>query len=195
MIIAFADFETTAFPNWSMPHDDDSQPWTVSQGVIKRNDFKETAVHYCLVKAPAASHPDALAVHGLTADFLDENGVTPTEAVTDFLNCIHDIDLFVSHNKNFDRKILLIAISRFLGDACVKAFEDVPTFCTMSAYRSMTGAKKYNLDAACFDLLGMPPRGEGVPHTSLDDARRCMALFDALVVKGHGPRGYRPKAA
>ena len=199
MKIAFCDFETTGLPAWQQPSDHVCQPWIVSQSVIKRNDFDEIAQHYTLVTAGAESDPEALDAHGLTHAFLAENGQPAAEAIQDFVSLISDVDLFVSHNVHFDRRIARIAIKRFLGIDQAEAFKNTPYFCTMQAYKQMKGLKKFDkggsLDAACqgMEIPELKPRAG--KHHALDDTKRCMALFDALVMVGHGPAGYHPIAA
>jgi DNA polymerase III epsilon subunit-like protein len=51
--------------------------------------------------------PDAIKIHGVTNEFLAENGVEPRGALEAFLALVAESDVLVAHNFEFDSSVIL----------------------------------------------------------------------------------------
>lgn len=72
-------------------------------------------------------------IHGLTKDFLNENGITIHEVLL-ILNSLftkYNINLLIAHNINFDINILKSELFRYQYNITLDIIENINTFCTM----------------------------------------------------------------
>lgn len=123
------------------------------------------------------SHPKALAVHGLSDEYLltKEPFGSHAELVSDLLA---SASLIVAHNVSFD--VPFIARELKGGKSHLP---NLPTFCTMQAWRSVFGSPA-KLDAVVREI-GLARSGSN--HGATEDAWLSMMVFLHL----HGaPRGF-----
>ncbi len=120
-------------------------------------------------------NPWAEAVHGLSLDFLFENGLAPEEAMRRFFEFLGTDALLVAHNSRFDTRMLDQECEKF--GLCF-APEGVDTCDTLALARHLRpGLKSYAL-ANLVDVLGI----DGVnSHDALDDTLACAGAFFALL--------------
>jgi len=122
-------------------------------------------------------HPEAEAVHHITMEFLNENGIPPTKALDRFFEFVGRGALLVAHNISFD--------FRMLQNECRKfeyvADPDELSFCDTIALakRLAPGHRHYNL-AYLIEALDIAGTNS---HDALDDTLACGTLFFELLRK------------
>ena len=119
--------------------------------------------------------PRAEAVHHLSREFLEANGIAPEVALERFFDFLGDDVLLVGHNIHFDFRMLQNECRKF--GYCAEP-EEV-SFCDTIALakRFAPGMVNYKL-GTLIDALGLD--GEN-SHNALDDTLACGALFFDLV--------------
>jgi DNA polymerase-3 subunit epsilon len=91
------------------------------------------------------SHPDALAIHGLTTEFLSDKPRFP-DVADEFLEFIRGAEL-VAHNANFDAKFINAELRRIGRDVITAYCESIID--TWQHARTLFPGKKNSLDALC----------------------------------------------
>ena len=120
-------------------------------------------------------NPWAEGVHGLSMDFLVEQGISPEEAMRQFFEFVGGNALLVAHNNKFDM--------RMLNQECEKfdisfAPEGIETCDTLALARYFLPDLDCHALSHLIDILGI----DGVnSHDALDDAFACANLFFKLI--------------
>ena len=119
--------------------------------------------------------PRAECVHGLSMDFLAENGIAPEEAMRQFFDFLGEDALLVAHNNRFDMRMLNQECGKF--DLCF-APDGIETCDTLALARQLSpGLESYSL-SNLIAALGI----DGVnSHDALDDTLACAHLFFTLL--------------
>lgn len=127
------------------------------------------AIPTCLI------HPEAEAVHHITMQYLNEHGISPTEALERFFEFLGSNALVVAHNIHFDFRMLQNECRKFEYEACL----DNLFFCDTIAMakRIVPGLEHYRL-GCLVDALGL--KGSNT-HNALDDTLACGELFFNLI--------------
>jgi len=120
-------------------------------------------------------HPEAEAAHGLSREFLEENGVAPTEALEQFFDFIGHDAFLVGHNIHFDLRMLQNECRKFGYEADVGDLSFCDTI--RLAKRLVPGLSCYRL-SNLIDVLGLDGDNS---HDALDDTLACGALFFDLI--------------
>ncbi len=120
-------------------------------------------------------NPWAEAVHGLSMEFLQENGVAPTEAMRQFFDFIGRDVLLVAHNATFDLRMLDHECRKF---GIFFAPEGLETCDTLALSRKLRPDLESHALAKLIEALAI----DGVnSHDALDDALACAGvLFNLL---------------
>lgn len=135
--ILFFDTETSDFIKKDLPADHPDQAWTVQIGALltdlEGNEIDRLNV---IIKANGRSmNHYAEAVHGISVERADEEGVEELEAAEQFGKLLRQASLVVGHNFDFDWKYALHLLERnieTLSDEARSAFYlDLPNQCTM----------------------------------------------------------------
>jgi DNA polymerase-3 subunit epsilon len=116
----------------------------------------------------------AYRVHGLSMDFLRENGDAPSTAMRAFFDFVGDDALLVAHNSPFDMRMLRQECAKFGLDFAPRGLEICDS---LSLSRRLLPGISHAL-GYLVDYLGVDVRNT---HDALDDARACAAVFFALL--------------
>lgn len=145
MFLVF-DTETTGLPLWKEPSDHPDQPHIVD---IACTLFDRTGLEVDSFDAlinPGVSIPeDVSAIHGITTEMVEAEGIDPATAFRFFDGLIRRADVVVGHNVSFDLRMVRILGARVTGE---KWESPVADFCTM---RRTTGICKIPKANARFD--------------------------------------------
>lgn len=120
-------------------------------------------------------NPAAEAVHGLSLDFLAENGCEPTRALERFFEFLGDDVLLVAHNLAFDYRILQNECRKFDFSTSIEHIDFCDTLAM--ARKVVPGLERYRL-SYLIEALGL--KGDN-SHDALDDTLACAELFFDLV--------------
>ena len=136
--IFFFDTETSGFISGKIPYNDPNQAWCVQIGAILANQNEVFEELNIIIQSNGREiNRHAEAVHGISAERADEEGVTELCAVNEFGPILRQADLIVCHNADFDWKFVYQLMQRTmdnkaLTDEARSAFYlDLPRFCTM----------------------------------------------------------------
>jgi DNA polymerase III epsilon subunit-like protein len=135
--ILFFDTETSDFIKKSLPANDPDQAWTVQIGALLTDqEGNELDKLNTLIKANGRSmNHYAEAVHGISVDRADEEGIDELEAAEKFGRILRQANLVVGHNFAFDWAYAMHLLERnidALSDEARSAFYlALPNYCTM----------------------------------------------------------------
>ena len=114
-------------------------------------------------------------VHGLSLDFLSENGLAPEDAMRQFFEFVGEDALLVAHNAPFDLRMLRLECAKF--DLCFSP-ERVETCDTLALARHLRPDLECHALAYLIDAMAI----DGVnSHDALDDALACAGIFFKLL--------------
>jgi DNA polymerase-3 subunit epsilon len=180
MILAL-DTETTGKADFNSGYRAEHQPRIVQLAAILLDDKLEEVMSLnCVVRPEGWDIPEeASAIHGITTEFADKVGVS-IKTVLSFLGQMkRSAEIYVAHNIDFDRLIVLSEFYRAFGDGA-----EIPEgrcFCTMKA---MVGHCKLpgnygdykwpKLTEAYRHAFGSEFEGA---HDALADVRACVRVF------------------
>ena len=117
----------------------------------------------------------AEAVHGLSMEFLRENGIAPTAAMRRFFEFLGRDVLLVAHNAMFDLRMLNCECEKF---GLVFTPEGLETCDTLALSRKLRPDLERHTLANLIDALEV----DGVnSHDALDDAMACAGIFFKLL--------------
>ncbi|WP_334656963.1 3'-5' exonuclease [Sphingomonas panaciterrae] len=128
MRILFFDTETTGIPLWHDPSDDPRQPHVVELACELWDGDNQADCFHAVIDPGVPIPPEVAAIHGITDEIAQANGVAPHVGLDAFMRLIADADLVVGHNVSFDVRLMRIMAARHRG---VKWDNPLPTFCTM----------------------------------------------------------------
>lgn len=115
MIILAFDTETTGIPEWKLPSDDPQQPHLVSLAFVVRDTETNQTLNeqHWIVRPDGWTIPDDVAaIHGITTEYAEEQGVPVDEAMDQLLVNLERADARVAYGAAFDNRILRIALLR-----------------------------------------------------------------------------------
>lgn len=172
------DTETTGLPLWNDPSDDPRQPHIVDLACSLYDAVGVEIERYdVLINAGVEIPAEVVAIHGITTEMTQEQGVAPAEALDNFLAMVAKAVVIVGHNVSFDLRMKRILAARVLGEKwdCPK-----PNFCTM---RKTTGIVKKLKARPRFDTdWKWPTLAEATEHFFAEphtDAHRARPDADA----------------
>ena len=143
-ILAF-DTETTGLPIWKEPSDSPGQPRVVELAceLWDTDNQSEPLEAFCDLVNPGVTISDELvAIHGITNEMVEADGISPTVALDRFFHLLDQADLCVGHSIGFDVRMIRIESAQITGEKW-----ECPTekkFCTM--YKSMGFVKAPRTD-------------------------------------------------
>ena len=114
-------------------------------------------------------------VHGISMDFLDENGIAPEDALAQFFEFLGSDVLLVAHNNRFDMGMLQQECAKFDVEFDP---EGVETCDSLALARKLRPDLKSHALGNLLEPLGI----EGVnSHDALDDVMACAGVFFKLL--------------
>ncbi len=139
------DTEGTGLFDYKKPADAEGQPRMASLSIIYVDEAMEIEREYHVYIRPDVNdykmEEGAFKAHGLTVEFLNENGIPVTEALAEYNSAINNGRIMVAHNSQHDAKQIRAELRRAGLD---DKFESAPNICTL---RAMT------------DICKIPPKG------------------------------------
>jgi DNA polymerase III epsilon subunit-like protein len=189
-LIVFQDTETTelTFNKLSAAHPEQPNVCEFAFILLDRETLKEVDREQYYVRphiAPKTGvnwviHPNALAVHKLTVEFLEQNGVDVKLPIARLWQFADAGVPMVGHNAQFEMKMDRIEIHQAGGDKNAW-FEKIANFCTMRACKGIVSPTIYNKREKCLARFGLSCVGT---HGALGDAEDGCNILRAL--KKHG---------
>lgn len=174
------DCETTGFPIWKIPSDDERQPHIVQLGalLVDLDTRKVVSSLDLIVKPDGWEIPDEVAkIHGITTEYAKAVGVDEDLALNVFLQMCGD-RVRVAHNRTFDQRIIRIATKRFCTDEAIDRWAEKSTHeCTMMQATRIMGGKWPTLEEAYTHFTGKKLQNA---HQAMADATACMELYFSM---------------
>lgn len=182
------DCETTGLMNFKLPADDPTQPRIASLAMILVDaDLKIEQEHPCFIKPDGWELSEEIKkLTGLTMEKLEAEGIPIVDALKIYADGIKAGRISVSHNHQFDGKMIR---GEFRRAGLDDLFEQTRNICTMRALTSVCkippngnrgGYKFPKLSEACV-FFGMQEFGD---HSSLNDARAVVGLMQEMCKRG-----------
>ena len=116
----------------------------------------------------------AYRVHGLSMEFLRENGDEPGEAMRRFFDFVGEDVLLVAHNSPFDMRMVRQECEKFGIDAAPRGVEICDS---LALSRRLLPGISHAL-GALVETLGIEAENS---HDALDDAMACAGVFFKLL--------------
>lgn len=194
MLAFFYDFETTGFPLFDQPSDDQRQPHIVQAGGA----LVETLTGQIIASIDLIARPDgwtipdeAAAVHGITTQRAEQVGVSEPLIVSMMLSLWTSADIRVGHNEPFDARIMRIGLKRFAGENTADLWKEGKAECTQKLAtpimklpptdKMLAAGRRHhktaNLSEAYEFFTGQPMENA---HSAMADVRACMAVWFAI---------------
>lgn len=136
--------------------------------------------------------PESIAVHKITRERSENEGIPMNEALNCFLEWIKTIDIIIAHNISFDKKMVIVECCRNQinnGFCFYRNRKPIKEFCTMKnsinickipAINKKTG-QTYNkyptLTELHTHLFGVAPKGT---HNAIADVMICLRVYIKL---------------
>ncbi len=186
MLTMVFDTETTGFPLWTSPIEDERQPHLVQLAVIMTKEDEILHKWDTIVKCPVEVSEGALNVHGIDKERSQREGISPNLAVTKFDDLLRSADRTVCHNVNFDFRIMKYAYHRAGIDK--EALNSIMSICTMKTTKpllKLSGKRGYKwpkLMEAYKALVDV--HGFEAAHSADADAMACWKVLRVLERRG-----------
>jgi len=195
----FFDTETTGLPLWKEPSEDPGQPHIVQLAAKLVNlETREVVKSMDVLVKPdgwswddsATSEDPAFLAHRITMERATAEGIPEAEALAQFLAMTEELGTdgeVIGHNVSFDKRIVRIAIKRYLDpqgedvpSPVSDAFKARPDFCTMWKSKPicrLPGNKLPKLTEAFLHFTGKPMEGA---HSADGDVDGCITVYFAM---------------
>lgn len=195
MAFIIIDTETTGFPqrvpnsrvlpSYEKTHMYESARIVSIAWIVLAPDFEVIDEHYHIIKPDGFLIPaDSTAIHGITTENAEENGITINEMLTKLSATFKkyiDLQCLVAHNLEFDYAVLMSEVYRASPKhQLIDEINFLYQFCTMKETCHYFPRRKYpklaELFAYCFP-------GETIKnaHNALHDTRNCAKCFEHLM--------------
>lgn len=189
------DVETTGLPLWHEPSEDPRQPHLVqvAAALVHMPTRQIVDSMNVIVKPDGWEISDEVAaIHGITQAIALERGIPESEALDQLLLMWHRANGKFGHNESFDRRLVRIAIKRYIGDTLADIWKAASFNCTcflatpimnMAPTARMKAAgfggkpKKPKLTEAHLFFTGRELEGA---HDALNDVHGCIAVYFAI---------------
>ena len=120
-------------------------------------------------------NPYAEGVHGLSLEFLRENGIEPEEAMRRFFEFVGEDALLVAHNAPFDLRMLRQECAKFDLEFSPQGVEICDT---LALARHLKPQLECHSLSHLIDTLGIDGMNN---HNAIDDALACAGVFFSLM--------------
>jgi hypothetical protein len=189
----FVDVETSGLIDRGKLLDDPAQPWPVSIAVLLTD--AEGTMSDCIFTRVRSDgrhiRSDAERVHGISTRQAGRNGVSEIAALAMVVGFAGQAEYLVGFNVEFDRDILVSAMSRRGKDyrlitrpglQVVDLMKPAAAICRIPSDRPDGQYRYPTLDIACETILSKPARIGA--HSAWDDCHRCRDLWLKLRSQG-----------
>lgn len=192
-LVYFFDTETTGLPQFKLPSNDPSQPHLVDLAALLYSEDGTLVDSFeAIIRPDGWTIPDEVAaIHGITHEMAMDLGIPESEAIDGFMAIHERAELRIAHNRQFDDRIMRIALMRYRDEETAEAFKEAPGFCTCNASRDIVkcpptekmiraGFTKYKnptLAEAYKFFTGEELQGA---HRARADAEGCATIYFAL---------------
>lgn len=193
-LVMFYDTETTGFPKKGRPLEE--QPYVVQLAaeVVDMENGKVVHQMNSIIDWGVEIPSEAAEIHGVTSEYAEKVGYSPSEAFRAFFNLCTFCDLWVGHNEQFDGQLIGFAHERLHGEVSRK-WAGRQFFCTMEAMRNIcqlpptakmkaagfTHFKSPKLQEAYVHCFGKEFDGA---HDAMADVQACRKIYMWLKEKG-----------
>ena len=116
-------------------------------------------------------NPFAEQIHGLSLEFLSENGLAPEVAMRQFFEFVGDDVLLVAHNATFDMRMVHQECRKFGLAFVPQGLETCDTLALSRRLRPDLPSHKLSYLIGALDIDGVNS------HDALDDALACAGIF------------------
>lgn len=188
IMFLFFDTETTGLPkNWQAPLEDlENWPRLVQLAWILADGYgKEVGGGNLIVKPEGFFIPEAAsAVHGITTERAEREGISLDEALSQFVQAIEQSKIIVAHNISFDEKIIG---AEFLRKKVEHKFFERPQICTMLTSKDfcqIESGRGYKWPKLIELHEKLFASGFDGAHDAMADVRACAKCFFELVKRG-----------
>jgi DNA polymerase-3 subunit epsilon len=189
------DVETQGLPLWHEPSDDPRQPHLVqvAAALVHMPTRQIVDSMNVIVKPDGWEIPDEVAaIHGITQAIALERGIPEADAVAQLVALWRRAEGKFGHNESFDRRLVRIALKRFVGAEIADEWKAASFNCTcflatpimnMAPTERMKAAgfggkpKKPKLTEAHQFFVGRPLDGA---HDAMNDVHGCLAVYFAI---------------
>lgn len=179
----FFDTETTGLPrNWNAPVTDlDNWPRLVQLAWEFYKDGEKVSVgDYIIIPEGFWIPPDTAAIHGITTDRAQKEGVLLQTVLTEFKELLQQTDFLVAHNISFDEKIMGAEFLRknmpdYVASKKTICTKEIATeFCAIPNTNGRTSYKWPKLSELHMKLFGTDFKDS---HNAMADARATAKCF------------------
>lgn len=186
------DTETTGLPQFRQPSEHPCQPHLVEIAALLYSDDGTLVDSFDAIIKPEGwvSEPLALAAHGITHEMAMDLGIPERDALDRYMEFHARVDLLGAHNRQFDDRILRIALKRYRPELA-EAHQRAPGFCTCDASTDIVNLpptakmlaagfrkpKKPNVAEALKYFTGDDHQGA---HRARADAEACARIYFAI---------------
>jgi DNA polymerase-3 subunit epsilon len=191
-MICIFDTETTGFVNPNLDPDDPRQCHLIQLAaqLVDPADPSGTVMEFSLIVNPGdvEMSKGAYNAHGISLEFAQKHGVSPSTAVDFFMHLSGFADIDVAHNIEFDRKVMALALHRRTGQP---ARLTNTGYCTMKAATNIVKSPPTEkMLAAGRNHFKSPNLGECIKHffgeelegahDAMVDVRACRRVYFEL---------------
>lgn len=189
MLSLIFDTETTGLPkNWQAPlSDSDNWPRLVQLSWVMSNGLDRQEFNFIIKPNGFIIPAEASAIHGITQEAAEAQGVDLAFALALFRACVNVADRIVAHNLSFDRAIVGAEYYRLgLGQSFEKRLEDKELFCTMLKSTELVGITGTHAGKSKWPKLielyqHLFNESFDGAHNSLNDTRACERCYFELI--------------
>lgn len=189
------DTETTGLPLWKEPSEDPGQPHIVELAASLVNLETREIIRSIdvIIKPDGWTIPiECTNIHGITNERALEDGIPEKDAVDLLLAMLDEGEALgpvelIGHNESFDRRIVRIAIKRYLdplvaegGALPSERWKALKSFCTCwksKPHTRLPGNKLPKLSEAYQHFLKKPLQGA---HSARGDVNGCLEIYFAI---------------
>lgn len=172
--------ETNGLPLWREPSSHEGQPHIVRLAAILCDAKTQEVVD----KMDVVIRPEGWTIpqetidsHGITNERAAEEGISESAAIEMFVALVRKSDAVVSSNKQFNKRIIRIALSRHAEELHQEAWKDNENhFCAMKMAKDDLGDKKITIETALNHYTGQKEKGVG----SLVNAESAARIYFAI---------------
>lgn len=192
-VIVF-DTETTGLPERGNNNVTDTTKWPhiIQLSYIgfdtEKKEIFEYSDYIILLNPEVTISPESIAVHKITRERSEREGIPIEQVLAAFRECLKDADLIVAHNINFDKNMLMVECNRRgLPNCFMRNGAFIPEFCTMTntialcqlpnpvkKYADMGQFKWPSLAELHFKLFQSQTKGA---HNAIVDVMVCLRCY------------------
>lgn len=196
MKVLIFDTETTGLPedSYASFHDSAKWPHIIQLSYIMINTKTKEILEYVdrIVKLDPSViiSPESIAVHQITREKSESNGIPIKEVLNEFVQTIQTADVIVGHNIIFDKRIITVELYRHDMKNCFYNRNGaISEYCTMKRTTELCAIPRVNkktgetynkfptLSELHTKLFGNDPKGT---HNAIADVMICLRCYVML---------------